>query len=293
MGAQQAILATDDATPESRISVADHAPSASLCLLVTDGGDGDSAIELSEEAIRQRSEQIWEREGRPEGYAEDHWRRARAELAALMARTSNSQLAPGPADEAAPSACTLVPQAPLGTADSDTQPEVLDGVSEPQTLVLQDAVISPPQDEPVAAIPRPLRIPPQRLPQSAVVPSIVCAGIVLRGSLDSPGDVQFDGTMEGDICCVGITVGVAAVIQGDVVADEVLVRGRIKGRICARRVHLYACACVDGDIHYGTLVFEDGAQLSGSFEQVDDLCLSAPAVHDTAFGPGRSAARQR
>jgi hypothetical protein len=37
---------------------------------------------LSEEAIRQRSYQIWQREGCPAGKADEHWFRARAELEA-------------------------------------------------------------------------------------------------------------------------------------------------------------------------------------------------------------------
>lgn len=36
---------------------------------------------LSEDRIRERANQIWEREGRPEGRADDHWRLARLELA--------------------------------------------------------------------------------------------------------------------------------------------------------------------------------------------------------------------
>ncbi len=35
---------------------------------------------ISEEAIRQRSYAIWEREGRPQGKAMEHWLRAKTEL---------------------------------------------------------------------------------------------------------------------------------------------------------------------------------------------------------------------
>lgn len=35
---------------------------------------------ISDEAIRQRSYAIWEREGRPDGKAMDHWLRAKVEL---------------------------------------------------------------------------------------------------------------------------------------------------------------------------------------------------------------------
>jgi hypothetical protein len=37
---------------------------------------------MSEEAIRQRSYEIWQREGCPEGKSEEHWFRARVELEA-------------------------------------------------------------------------------------------------------------------------------------------------------------------------------------------------------------------
>ncbi|SBV99235.1 conserved hypothetical protein [uncultured Alphaproteobacteria bacterium] len=36
---------------------------------------------LSDGRIRERARRIWEREGRPEGRADDHWRLARLELA--------------------------------------------------------------------------------------------------------------------------------------------------------------------------------------------------------------------
>lgn len=39
-----------------------------------------AATELSDEAIRRRAYEIWEREGRPEGQAEAHWQRAVVEL---------------------------------------------------------------------------------------------------------------------------------------------------------------------------------------------------------------------
>jgi len=43
---------------------------------------------VSEEAIRKRSYEIWQREGRPEGRALEHWLQAKAEL-------EHEQLQPG------------------------------------------------------------------------------------------------------------------------------------------------------------------------------------------------------
>lgn len=36
---------------------------------------------ISDDAIRARAHHIWEREGRPEGRADEHWQMARSELA--------------------------------------------------------------------------------------------------------------------------------------------------------------------------------------------------------------------
>jgi len=53
---------------------------------VNDGQEDDMSGEQqptpSEEEIRKRSYLIWEREGRPDGKAEEHWARAKAELEA-------------------------------------------------------------------------------------------------------------------------------------------------------------------------------------------------------------------
>lgn len=51
--------------------------------------------EIPEPTIRERAYHIWEREGRPEGRAEDHWQMARSELAIEM--TPGVAMEPNPA----------------------------------------------------------------------------------------------------------------------------------------------------------------------------------------------------
>ena len=271
MGAQRAIFAADSAEPQPL----------------------GPAIEPCEEAIRQRSKQIWEREGCPEGCAQDHWMRARAELAELLEKTSNAHLtAPvRPNDEIAQSilvpACTMAPEASQSTQsaaapDSQTDVPSDDVETDPQTPSRQDLTFSRTREE--SADPRPLRLSPtKRSKQTPVVPSIICAGLVLRGVLQSPGEIQFDGTMEGDICCAGLAVGEEAFIQGDVVADDVTVRGRIRGRIRARNVRLISGSFVEGDILYGTLAIETGAQLNGSFRRLEDPLAQEIGPEETDF----------
>ncbi len=43
-------------------------------------GSQTNPVDVSEDRIAQRAQQLWEEEGRPDGRADDHWRRAEEEL---------------------------------------------------------------------------------------------------------------------------------------------------------------------------------------------------------------------
>ena len=67
-------------------------------------------VGISEEAIRERAYDIWEREGRPHGRDFEHWVRAQVELSAELGVVSDGGNAalprprPAPAKVAAPKA---------------------------------------------------------------------------------------------------------------------------------------------------------------------------------------------
>ena len=234
------------------------------------------SIEPSEEATRLRSQQIWQREGCPEGYAlehwlrarteleaeQEHWMRAKAELEAQMEKTSNLHLAaPIPRKNdfvrsILAQAGALMPNASRPTARSASDESVPTG---PHLSALAAA---------------------RRSKQTATAPSIISADIVLHGALETTGDIHLDGRVEGNVRSAGLVVGDEAVIQGEVVADDVTVRGCIRGRLRARKVLLCAGARVEGDVLYGTFVAEAGARFEGTCRYVDDpLALeNAPAA---------------
>jgi cytoskeletal protein CcmA (bactofilin family) len=170
--------------------------------------------------------------------------------------------------------------------DSQGDVSVGDVETAPKTLPRRDVTFSPThaptREESVSVSPRPLRLSStKRSKQTSVVPSIICSGIVLSGTLESPGEVQFDGDMEGDICCAGLAVGEEALIQGEVMADEVTVRGHIRGRIRARKVHLFSGCCVEGEILYGALVVEAGAHPDCSFRHLEDPLVQELVPEET------------
>ena len=60
-------------------------------------------------------------------------------------------------------------------------------------------------------------------------PSIISADLLVQGTLTSQGDMQIDGTVEGDIRSVTLMIGNGATVKGEIVAEEVVVRGRVEG----------------------------------------------------------------
>ncbi len=95
-------------------------------------------------------------------------------------------------------------------------------------------------------------------------PSIISADVVVIGNVTSGGDVQIDGTIEGDVKSQSLTVGDKATINGEILADDVIVRGRVIGSIRARRVQLCSTSHVEGNILHEALAVETGAYFEGN-----------------------------
>jgi len=119
--------------------------------------------------------------------------------------------------------------------------------------------------------------PPVAVPQSAPkrsrplsAPSIISADMDIQGAINSKGDIQVDGRVEGDVRSVGLVIGDKAEIQGEVFAEDVTVRGKVVGRIRARKVLLAATAHVEGDILHEALAVESGAFFDGNCRHSTD-----------------------
>ena len=100
--------------------------------------------------------------------------------------------------------------------------------------------------------------------------SVLSADLHITGNLKTTGDIQVEGTVEGDICAHLLTIGESATIKGEVIADDVVINGRIVGRVRGLKVRLTATARVEGDIIHKTIAIESGAHFEGSVQRQDD-----------------------
>jgi cytoskeletal protein CcmA (bactofilin family) len=88
--------------------------------------------------------------------------------------------------------------------------------------------------------------------------------------MKTTGDIQVEGTVEGDIRAHLLTIGESATIKGEVIADDVVINGRIVGRVRGLKVRLTSTARVEGDIIHKTIAIESGAHFEGSVQRQDD-----------------------
>ncbi len=98
------------------------------------------------------------------------------------------------------------------------------------------------------------------------MPSIVSPGLQITGNMVSDGDMQIEGSVEGDVRSRVLTVGETGAINGKVEADQAFISGTVTGQISARSLTLAKSARVSGDITHETIAIEAGAMVEGQLK---------------------------
>ncbi len=125
-----------------------------------------------------------------------------------------------------------------------------------------------PPTKSTAAPPPPAQGAPSNKPKPPT--STLSTDLVIKGNLKSTGDILVEGTVEGDIRAHTMTVGEGATVKGEITADDVVVNGRVIGRVRGLKVRLTASARVEGDIIHKTIAIESGAHFEGTVQRQED-----------------------
>ncbi len=110
---------------------------------------------------------------------------------------------------------------------------------------------------------------PTAPPVSSRATACISQGIRIKGEITGSEDLFVDGPIEGKLNLANgsLTIGPNGTVKADVVAREVIVRGRIEGKIQGReRVQLWSTGQVIGEVQTQRLAIEDGALLRGKVE---------------------------
>jgi cytoskeletal protein CcmA (bactofilin family) len=107
------------------------------------------------------------------------------------------------------------------------------------------------------------------LPVSSHAAACISHGIRIKGEVTGSEDLFVDGVVEGTLNLTNgsLTIGPNGYVKADVHAREVIVRGKIEGRVNGRdRVQLWSTGQVTGEVQTDCLAIEDGASLRGGVE---------------------------
>jgi cytoskeletal protein CcmA (bactofilin family) len=96
----------------------------------------------------------------------------------------------------------------------------------------------------------------------------LASDVEIKGNLKFSGELTFDGKLEGEINTDGVlNLGDSAVVNGNINAQSVVVRGKITGNISAKeKIEIKSKAELFGDIRAAKLMVEEGVTFVGKTE---------------------------
>jgi cytoskeletal protein CcmA (bactofilin family) len=101
--------------------------------------------------------------------------------------------------------------------------------------------------------------------------SLIASSMYVKGVLRSDSEVYVDGSVEGEINCKILIVGVNGRIKSSsITAEKIVVHGAIDGNIFAASVYLGATARINGNISHRDIHIENGAYINGDLKQKRD-----------------------
>jgi cytoskeletal protein CcmA (bactofilin family) len=105
------------------------------------------------------------------------------------------------------------------------------------------------------------------LPRAA---ASISQGIRIKGEVTGTEDLFVDGFVEGKLNLTAnscLTVGPNGNVKADLVAREIIVRGKVEGKVTARdKLQIGSTGQITGEVQTDRLAIEDGALLRGKVE---------------------------
>lgn len=100
------------------------------------------------------------------------------------------------------------------------------------------------------------------------MPSIIGADLKVVGNLQCDGDIDVQGTVQGDIEAATVTVDKDARVEGSIRAHSLIISGSVDGEMEATEISLTSTARVTGELTHETLSVDPGASLEARLSRL-------------------------
>ncbi|WP_049722622.1 bactofilin family protein [Gilvimarinus polysaccharolyticus] len=122
--------------------------------------------------------------------------------------------------------------------------------------------------------------------------TLISKGTRIVGDIHFSGDLQIEGTVQGNILVENggdakLVVADKGVVEGEIRVPRVVINGKVVGNVYSgKHVELAAKAVVEGNVHYQLIEMVKGSQVNGALvygEQSDD---AAPGTTKSSVATG-------
>lgn len=95
-----------------------------------------------------------------------------------------------------------------------------------------------------------------------------------------PVNLRINGKFEGTLETKGnLIIGETAVVSAQITGEDVIIAGKVKGKIVALRLSLLSTAKVEGEIRTNKLIISEGALFEGVSHMVSDYLSIEELAH--------------
>jgi cytoskeletal protein CcmA (bactofilin family) len=117
--------------------------------------------------------------------------------------------------------------------------------------------------------------------------NVLASDVEIKGNLKFSGELTFEGKIDGEIQTDGVlNLGDSAVVNGNINAQTVVVRGKVNGNINAKeKIEIKTKAELFGDIRASKLSVEEGVTFVGKTEVNPNKISPTPSARPPGEAP--------
>ena len=110
------------------------------------------------------------------------------------------------------------------------------------------------------------------------VPTIIGENTKVTGDIQSNGILHIDGTVEGDISCDELVIGVKGTVLGTVSVQSMHLYGSLQGKAVVDSLFIAKTARLVGDATHNTIAIEPGAYIDGHCVREKTQLIATEAI---------------